>query len=1415
MLLSEVFKGSQTPFEGDHTLLLRGLPNGAQVNKATVRLKPVAPSGAPLFEEVIHPGSSEPKESWGATLLERSATSPASGSAEVDFHTRRTLASVSGSGLDNANLYIELGGVYMPINQQGAIDSPDDDVDLFELPADRALPGLTVSKFKLAVSGSPHIETVTVRSAPSNLTLRLGDQPAFWARPGELAYEVTSSDFATILSTYLSQAEVDGGNYLLPLILHSDTIARLDVEVIIEYVQVQPMLPDDLNETTLEYDYSSLPAGEASPLHIEVPVGAHVLPKVTTARVQGSFENSQIVYGPSGALPTAGETTIKPDFALAQPLIFHQDMAASGFDILIIAETRSASLSVDLVEDVDGKPWNTSLLPTPVSVRHDSQVQGAAQWVHADFPGEVQLTKNKRVWLVVQSLSGEVSWSVDSQAGVNALVESGSWMAGASVAGDSAGMQYSQNGGLSWRAASAPGISGPLVGYARLRHSPSRYIVPVDLQVGQEPDARRVKLDRFQPLGRVDFRLDFDEVAQSINEVLDITPAPPQGELIANGDMDFWRRVGDLIMQPVQVPVTAQARCLALTPDGNHLYLVSLDTVGASLEVFDIATRQRLNTLFIGTIGGGSSQVPQHLVVSPDGRLGILVVEHDGGFGYLIIDMQNLQFLVQIGSSTSARPVFSPDSKRLYLPTARNGDQPKGVVVILPLDPSKAVSVGKDKQPDAIVIGNNLEPLSMALSPDERWLYVVVEGPVDSSGTNNDLRIYDTQTRQQVGESIPLGDDPRHIALRPDGEQAVITNGFERSVNVVDTYRRSAYRLDLGSYAPVSTAADSICYSPDGKRIFIACENSETAGVSAVVLALELDEHRIQSFQVGDEPLDLAISPLGERLYVADHGVFSTGPVFISAVSFNRYRTEIPIGALVPAEWTLTAGKVWRVGVEEPYGLAALLGDFIAGETTHFQASGLSQVVPIVGGFHYRLDFWGVASDSQAVGEVFWIDPQQGVLQVDSLPLHVMALEDQDPLDFYKNVALGRKTDGVTDYIHFHRLEMDAPLGATLAEVRFNVPSGQAAGLDRISFQSIQDRLTNGDFQVEPDGSLAGWQLLPPNAPGVLLHASEQGLNIQNNGGAPAALVQTVDFPAEQHFELKLEATDQPAALPRLDLTWLDKNGHKIGMPASLEVGLQSPQRQVLRGISPTTTRSAQLSLAVPANAHMLVKRVALELVAMQRVPLTFVAQAPGELRLSEMKVVYEIAPPAPAPLPPEGLWAATPPGRQPGETPLGCCYCACCCNEGDLQDSEAVETPAGQPALAGFCPTCGAHLIHAGSGEMPARPQRPEAAAAQVFVVPRRIEARRKDRLLLQPAEMLMLPPLIDVEHIGPRREELLAEMGIRTVLDLALAPVELVADLRGISLQMAENMVAEARRMVGKVRQRPAGRGSLARRS
>jgi hypothetical protein len=519
MKLQTTYLGGDDLFEGDRTVQLRSLPIGARAITATVKAKPVGKTPETLFQETIDNFGSNGRGDPNATRITDT------GFVEVDFHARRTLASVTGTNLTGTNLGVDVGGSFIDVNKRGALGGPVG--DLLSLAGDtNPLPGLAVNKFRLVhLTANPTVTSVTIRSVPTNLTVKLGQTPPFWVRVGELAAPDTSPDFAEALNAFLLTAPNENGFYQIPFVIHSDTLARLDVELNIDYVIEQAVLPPHLPEISLSYDFSTLPSVAEALTTIRLPRDAMPVPGRTGAQIQGQFQATRVAQGSIGEELNQVLVEVSPQCSLAQAILADREIEVVGID-LPLGKTQAglSGLNIAIRADDDGKP--TGDVQASAEVKVAKPVPGQSTWGTATLATPFRVAPAERYWIVLQSRDNPATWNAT---------------AGQAVAPDDLTLpaQCSRDGGLSWRAATARDAQQKtLSALLRLREKPDRFSVPVQLQIGKGPGAVRRELDEYAPLGRIEFNFDF---AEKLTEHLgkpELAPLCGTGELLVNGNFD-------------------------------------------------------------------------------------------------------------------------------------------------------------------------------------------------------------------------------------------------------------------------------------------------------------------------------------------------------------------------------------------------------------------------------------------------------------------------------------------------------------------------------------------------------------------------------------------------------------------------------------------------------------------------------------------------------------------------------------------------------------------------------------------------------------------------------------------------------------------------------------------------------------
>lgn len=1341
MIRSDGYDGSARAFEGETTLLVRSVPAGARLKRATLTVTPVAgPSGA-LFEERIEfADPADTARTLGATKL-------AAGSAfvEVDFHKRRTLAGVTGTNLSGASLQVDLGGIYVELNAKGAIKTPTDPSDFTV--GNGLLPGLTVAKFKLTAAtnatGAPDASSVTIRSVPSNLTVRLAKMAPFWARPGDLAGPATSPDFAAPLQAFLATAPVENGFSLVPLVVHSDTLARLSFRLDIEYLDSVAATPNELSEVNLSYGVGTT-ANAPVQLSVTLPPGARVVAGDTTARVTGAFGPTRVVEGygaPTGAVSIAGTAAVTPALAVAQVVAVTAPVSAVAIDLLLTGLTRTAQLGLDLRADLDGKPDGTSLLGQTVPFTLQSTASPAAAWVSVALPKEFHFAptgKPARYWVVLQSLEGSVSWNVAALAAPAAATPP-----------PLPAMQQTSDGGLSWRTAvlDAPAQLPPLSAVYRFRYQPDRYQVPIEMQIGDGPAATRVKLDRFQPLSRVDFALDVPEVADGINTYLSgAAPAAcSQAEHVANGDFRQWHALGTGLGAPnVLTPVTSTG-LLLLSADGQYAYAGTSDQNGSQLAVIDVLRDMVLPADAIAL----DTQPPVFGAASPDGtRLyaGTASAIH-------VVDAAARTDLGASGSRDLTSPRFgalSPDGASLYVGTA-SSVACYGTATL----EAAARARGTLGTPNASVTAN---PAGIAVAPDGAHVYVA-----DNTSGGSILVLSAPALDRE--DTVPVGSALAGIAVTPDGTRVVVLDTQPPAVWIVDLATKSVV-----ASLPIAATPQALAIAADGTQAYLL--TNDALGQTIVVLDLARLKLSAPSSVASTAapssgaPVTIVATAAGNRLYVADGA--------------RQTLTSVPLGTLTPADWT-PSGLVQLAPVTTAAPVL-VLGDWRASKTAADVS--ISQVVPVSDGCPYVFAFSAsanvvavgsfsrshdAAASPDAAAEVIWLSAQCGVARTDTVPI-------------------GKAGRSLTPY----RTSLRAPAGATQAEIRFRAAAGTFAEVSTVSLAGNADALANGGLQqIGTDGAPTGWST-PPGVGTLAVSARPAaGVRLRNPGAQTAELVQSVDVPPNAQLSLELVGrSDAATAVPTVTLDFTGSDGAAIGSATSIAVDPADFERHLAALAPPPGAVQARVHVRLPPAATLDVQRLSLRSVAGVTVPVSFVAQAPGDLRVSQAVVAYERVPVPPPPVPAAGLCTPTPAGQAPGEAASDpdSCYCTCCNAQRTMQHPSAATTPAGRPATVATCATCGTPMLRVGGPVMAG-----SAVAAMVFPV---VMVAATGASFVTPTSP---PPVTTVPGIGPKRAAMLATAGIVTVDDLARSNAKDVASLlRGVSAASVDVILKSAQHLV-----------------
>ena len=240
--------------------------------------------------------------------------------------------------------------------------------------------------------------------------------------------------------------------------------------------------------------------------------------------------------------------------------------------------------------------------------------------------------------------------------------------------------------------------------------------------------------------------------------------------------------------------------------DGVHAFVTEfgLGTVG----IIDLMTGELLTRITVDAF-------PTGLALSRDGQR--LVVTHFFTGRITVINQQAAAVLgtISAGSDTNLSQfvAMSGDGSLAYLPqtrfnvsnTARLFDTTVFPVVnLLDIDnlklvPRKRITLDTADEPVNM-------PFSVALSPDEKTLYVANAG-------SDDVSVIDLNTNRGLAH-ISVGSNPRGIAISPDGSNVYVNNVLDGNLSIIDTDTLTVTDLVTVTNIPLSPTLLK------GKKIF-------------------------------------------------------------------------------------------------------------------------------------------------------------------------------------------------------------------------------------------------------------------------------------------------------------------------------------------------------------------------------------------------------------------------------------------------------------------------------------------------------------------------------------------------------------------------------------------------------------------
>src|SRR5262245_39243211 len=214
------------------------------------------------------------------------------------------------------------------------------------------------------------------------------------------------------------------------------------------------------------------------------------------------------------------------------------------------------------------------------------------------------------------------------------------------------------------------------------------------------------------------------------------------------------------------------------------------------------------------------------------------------------------------------------------------------------------------------------QPTTPATSTASMLVYITNEA-------SGDLSVIDAATNKVIA-TIPLGKRPRGIHITPDRKHIFVAlsgspfapPGVDEStlpppdksadgIGIVDVERNQFLRL-----MPVGSDPEEMALSPDGGKLYVA---NEDVGVASVVDVAS--GQIIKTLPVGEEPEGVSMSPNGKEVYVTSE---NNGLVTVIETAGNTQVASLKVGRRPRVVRFLPDGSRAYVSLENDSGIAVI-----------------------------------------------------------------------------------------------------------------------------------------------------------------------------------------------------------------------------------------------------------------------------------------------------------------------------------------------------------------------------------------------------------------------------------------------------------------------------------------------------------
>jgi YVTN family beta-propeller protein len=267
---------------------------------------------------------------------------------------------------------------------------------------------------------------------------------------------------------------------------------------------------------------------------------------------------------------------------------------------------------------------------------------------------------------------------------------------------------------------------------------------------------------------------------------------------------------------------------IAVDPDGKHAYVASY--ADNALRVIDTTNLRVVGSIHVGTN-------PRGVAVDPDSRHAFVTNYTENSVSVVDTATGRVIHNVAVGAGPAAAAIFP---RGHYALVTNYYSNTVSVINIITLKVIGVVPVGV--QPDGV-----------AIDPRGEFAYVANSG-------SNSVSVIDIHD-QKVACTVLVGTSPQKVAIDPDGRHAYVTNYNDHTVSVIDLPPQVGVNiydvfLKVNSTIPVGINPRGLAVSRDSRHAFVVNTGNDTMSVIDTAAGTVIST----SF-VGNSPDEVAVGP--------------------------------------------------------------------------------------------------------------------------------------------------------------------------------------------------------------------------------------------------------------------------------------------------------------------------------------------------------------------------------------------------------------------------------------------------------------------------------------------------------------------------------------------------------------------------